>query len=521
MVIPNNTKLMTPLFFICLTALAAGDWCAAAASKPNVLLLFADQHNADVMGCSGHPLVKTPNLDQLAAQGVRFTRAYCQDAICVPSRTALMTGLYPRTTGCLDNGDSPGSQAKLYPLQQAFKAAGYRTGCFGKRHLPRPTLALGWDRSATVISPQQDPSDENYDDWIQARGQAEAFEKDRKGSLQSDLCCHISEVKPENRIEAYTAMKAKEFLRECRQQGKPFFCWASFHGPHQPYTPPAQWAALYPVETMPLPASVNEPIDHLPPGLQNWRRNTKDPWCLAKAAENPALYRQYIAYYFAQVTEVDHFIGEVLAELDALGLRSNTIVIYASDHGDFVARHGMIEKCAVSHNVYEETLRVPLIVSWPGHFQKSAVCDSLAQLIDIYPTLLELVGLPRPPEAPRLAGQSLVPVLTDGKPTGRTYAISENWSQVSVVADRYKLGVWIDPTARHPERDFRRKFTDMLFDREKDPQELVNLAGKPESAAVEKQLRAYLAEWMTKTPDDGKKEVARSASKVAARKKKK
>jgi arylsulfatase A-like enzyme len=521
MVIHNNMNAMKRLFLICLTALAASDVWAAAASKPNVLLLFADQHNAEVMGCSGHPIVKTPNLDRLAAQGVRFTRAYCQDAICVPSRTALMTGLYPRTTGCLDNGDSPGSQTRLYPLQQAFQSAGYRTGCFGKRHLPRPTLALGWDRSATVISPQQDPSDENYDDWIQARGQAEAFEKDRKGSLQSDMCCHISEVKPENRIEAYTAMKAKEFLRECRQQGQPFFCWASFHGPHQPYTPPAKWAALYPVETMPLPASVNEPIDHLPPGLQNWRRNTKDPWCLAKAAENPALYRQYIAYYFAQVTEVDHFIGEVLAELDALGLRSNTIVIYASDHGDFVARHGMIEKCAVSHNVYEETLHVPLIVSWPGHFQKSAVCDSLAQLIDIYPTLLELVGLPRPPEAPRLAGRSLVPVLTEGRPTGRTYAISENWSQVSVVTDRYKLGVWIDPTARHPERDFRRKFTDMLFEREKDPQELVNLAGKPESAAVEKQLRAYLAEWMAKTPDDGKKEMALSVPKGSARKKKK
>jgi arylsulfatase A-like enzyme len=521
MVVHNNMKSMKHLLLVCLTALAASDLCAAAASKPNVLLLFADQHNADVMGCSGHPIVKTPNLDRLAAQGVRFTRAYCQDAICVPSRTALMTGLYPRTTGCLDNGDSPGSQTKLYPLQQAFQSAGYRTGCFGKRHLPRPTLALGWDRSATVISPKQDPSDENYDDWIRTRGQAEAFEKDMKGSLQSDMCCHISEVTPENRIEAYTAMKAKEFLRECRQQGKPFFCWASFHGPHQPYTPPAKWAALYPVETMPLPASVNEPIDHLPPGLQNWRRNTKDPWCLAKAAENPALYRQYIAYYFAQVTEVDHFIGEVLAELDALGLRSNTIVIYAADHGDFVARHGMIEKCAVSHNVYEETLRVPLIVSWPGHFQKSAVCDGLAQLIDIYPTLLELVGLQRPPEAPRLAGQSLVPVLTEGKPTGRTYAISENWSQVSVVTDRYKLGVWIDPTARYPQRDFRGKFTDMLFDREKDPQELVNLAGKPESAAVEKQLRAYLAEWMTKTPDDGKKDVARSGPKVPARKKKK
>jgi arylsulfatase A-like enzyme len=318
---------------------------AASAAQPNVLLLFADQHHADFMGCAGHVIVKTPNLDQLAATGVRFTRAYCQDAICVPSRTALMTGLYPRTTGCLDNGDSPVVQTNLYPLQQVFQTAGYLTGCFGKRHLPRPTLALGWNRSATVISPKQDPSDENYDDWIKTRepGQAEAFAKDMKGMQQSDMGCHISEVKPENRIEAYTALKTKDFLHDCQKQGKNFFCWASFHGPHQPYTPPAKWAALYPVESMPLPASVNEPINHLPPGLRNWRRKTTDPWCLEKAAKNPELYRRYIAYYFAQVTEVDHFIGDILDELGALGLRDNTIVIYASDHGDFVARHGMIE----------------------------------------------------------------------------------------------------------------------------------------------------------------------------------
>jgi len=514
---------MKHMMSLVLLSLAAFASCQAAMGAPNVLLLFADQHNADVMGCAGHPIVKTPNLDQLAAKGVRFTRVYCQDAICVPSRTSLMTGLYPRTTGCLDNGDSPVSQAKLYPMQQVFQSAGYLTGCFGKRHLPRPNLASGWNRSATVIAANQDPSDENYADWIQTRGpgQAEAFEKDHKGSLQSDMGCHISEVKPENRIEAYTALKAKEFLRDCQKQGKPFFCWASFHGPHQPYTPPAKWAALYPVESMPLPASVNEPIDHLPPGLQNWRRNTKDPWCLAKAAENPDLYRRYIAYYFAQVTEVDHFIGEVLAELDALGLRDNTIVIYAADHGDFVARHGMIEKCAVSHNVYEETLRVPLIISWPGHFQKGAACNSLAQLVDLYPTLQELLNLQRPADAPKLAGVSLVPVLTEGKPTRRAYAISENWSQVSVVSDRYKLGVWIDPTVRYAQRDFRTKFPDMFFDREKDPQELVNLAGKPEYAAVEKQLRAYLAEWMSQTPEDGKEALIGSPAKSKTKVKKK
>ena len=485
-----------------------------------MLLLFSDQHNADVLGCAGHPIVQTQNLDRLAKQGVRFTRAYCQDAICTPSRTSLMTGLYPRTTGCLDNGDFPVAQETLAPLPQVLQSAGYVTGCFGKRHLPRPTLAAGWTRSTTVINPKQDPADENYEDWIKTRGadQAEAFARDHQGSIQSPLCCRIAEVKPENRIEAYTALKAKEFLRDGQKQAKPFFCWAAFHGPHQPYTPPAKWADLYPVAAMPLPASVNEPIEHLPPGLQNWRRNTRNPWCLAKAAENPDLYRQYIAYYFAQVTEVDHYLGEVLAELEALGLRDNTIVIYASDHGDFVARHGMIEKCAVSHNVYEETLRVPLIISWPRRFQQGTTCASLTELVDLYPTLVEVLGLKRPAGAPALAGRSLVPTLVHGQPTRRPYAISENWSQTTVITERYKLGTWIDPTARHPDRDFRRRTSDQLFDREKDPQELVNLAGRPEYAAVEKQLRAYLAEWQSRTSDAGKR--ALSSSPAETRKKK-
>lgn len=148
---------------------------------------------------------------------------------------------------------------------------------------------------------------------------------------------------------------------------------------------------------------------------------------------------------------------------------------------------------------------MPLIISWPGRFQKGKVCNSVTQLVDLYPTLLELQ---RPADAPKLTGRSLVPVLTKGKPTGRAYAISENWSQVTVITDRYKLGTWIDPTARHAQRDFRKRFPDMLFDRETDPQELVNLAGNPEAAGIEKQLRAYLAEWTSKTPEDGKKEMA-------------
>lgn len=493
---------------------------AHAASRPNVLLLFSDQHNADVMGCAGHGIVKTPTLDALAQKGVRFTRAYCQDAICVPSRVALMTGLYPRSTGCLYNGDEDqfDDQRDFRPLQQALGASGYFTVFAGKQHLGKRRLIQGWDRSATVLPLKAEPLQESYFDWIRERGQETAFQRDWDGSLKSDLGAHISDLPDELRDAAYTASKVTDFIREAARQGRPFFCWASFHGPHQPYTPTQRWADLYPPERISLPETVSESVENLPPDLQNWRKNVKTPWNLATAAQNPDLYRRYIASYYAQVSEVDHYLGQVLACLDELGVRENTIVIYASDHGDFVGRHGMVEKCAVGHNVYEETLRVPLIISWPGHFRQNATCDSLAELVDIYPTVAELLKLERMAGILPLAGRSLVPALTEGKPTGRQYAFSENWSQATVIGERYKLGVWQDPGPAYARWDWRGKTRDQLYDRQSDPQERNNLIGKPEVAAVEKELRDALADWQRTTPGEGKAHVNEALQKAANRK---
>jgi arylsulfatase A-like enzyme len=391
-----------------------------------------------------------------------------------------------------------------------MKRAGWRTGCFGKRHLPRAgEMALGWDRSATTISPVQDPSDENYWDWIRERGKWDAFERDWHGSKDADLMSHVSRLAPDERDAAYTATKSVDFIRECASGGKPFFCWSTFHGPHQPYTPPAKWADLYPPGEVELPASLREPVENLPVMMRNWRRNPRAPWNLAKAAEDVAIYRRYISCYMAQVTEVDHYIGEVLAGLDAAGARENTIVIYASDHGDFVGAHGMVEKCAVGQNVYEDTLRVPMIVSWPKRFRRGAVSSDLVELVDIFPTLTELLGLERTAGAFPLAGRSLVPTLERVRAVGREFAVSENWSQATVITARHKLGTWIEPAPFDPysKRDWRGHFPDMLFDRERDPGEVENLVGKPEHAAAEKRLRGMLDEWSARTADDGKREL--------------
>ena len=477
--------------------------------RPNVLLIVADQHKADVMGNAGHPVVKTPRLDRLAESGVRFDRAYCQDAICVPSRTSFMTGLYPRTTGCVDNGNKPPFPERLYPLQHVFRQNGYRTGCFGKRHLPNVSeLALGWDRSATTINPKGDPSDENYYDWVTERGQWAAHKRDFGGSHDADLMSRITEVREENRTSTYATDKTLEFLKACKEEGKPFFCWTNYIFPHQPYTPLKKWADMYTPEKTKLPESVTEPLENLPPEMQGWRRNTRRPWNLGTAAKDHDLYRRYVAYYYALTSEVDACLGRLVDGLERMGLSENTIVIYTADHGDFVAAHGMVEKCALGHNVYEDTLRVPLIVAWPKRFLEGAINTSLVELVDLYPTLIDLLELKRPEDAPKLPGKSLAPSLAENKPTGRKYAVSENWNQATVITERYKLGVWIDPgpIPKYKTRDNRKRFPKQLFDREKDPQELNNLIDDPKYTSVKKELRAYLDEWSDSTANTGKRQ---------------
>jgi arylsulfatase A-like enzyme len=214
-------------------------------------------------------------------------------------------------------------------------------------------------------------------------------------------------------------------------------------------------------------------------------------WRLDKAREDEQLYRSYVSAYYALVEEIDACIGGIMTRLDQLGLSENTIVIYTADHGDFVGAHGMIEKCAKGHNVFEDTLRIPLLFRWPGYIQSNSICYALTELVDIYPTLLDLCGITQPRQKYPLQGKSLVKTLTEGVPVGRTFVVSENWSQSAIITDRYKLGAWQKPAdGKHP--DFR-VFGNMLFDLENDPDEIANIYLDAEKVSSE--LEKQLAKW--------------------------
>jgi len=256
----------------------------------------------------------------------------------------------------------------------------------------------------------------------------------------------------------------------------------------------------------------NESKENLPPMMQSIRNGGNKVWNVDKAYADEQLWRNYIGAYYALVTEVDHQVGEILKALDETDQTNETIVIYTSDHGDFVGNHGMVEKAAAGQNVYEDILNIPLIIRYPGNKKNGKHVGELVSLVDIYPTLVELLGLKMPKLKNPLQGESLMQTLLTGKPMKRNYFVSESWSQATVITKDQKLGIMLDPTALHRNWDFR-DFGDMYFDRTKDPLEIDNrIKDSGDQKDIEK-LRGYYDEFIRNIPATGKDEVVNQKSK--------
>ena len=442
---------------------------------------------------------------------------------------SLMSGLYPRTLGCLDNGDKTSMMDKVIPLAQAFKSAGYVTAAFGKRHTARGGDA-GWDIQRSHLD-DESPDGGSYVQWINEQGFGREFAEDwaaefgrgAKGSLFFDtkipsakMGTRPSKLPEDKTMEAFTAQETIKLIKAQKTNGQPFFCWSSFYRPHQPYTPLPRYLAMYDTSKwgkgtrarggIRKPPSLAEPAKALPPELAERRLSQNGIWCLELATQDEQLYRDYLGAYYALVTEIDHHLGQIMSALEAEGLLENTIIIYTSDHGDFVGNHGLIEKSATGHNVYEDTLRVPLIISWKGKTKAGLATDDLTQLADLYPTLMQLCGIVAPKQPAGRDGTSLAALLIKDEPLGREYIVSENWSQTTIVGKRFKFGRMNDTDKTIGKRNFT-GFGDMMFDRQNDPLELTNIVASPEYASEKAKLQKQLAQWEEQVPGEARKEV--------------
>lgn len=445
---------------------------AGGATQTNVLLMMADDLAA-TLGCYGHPVAKTPNLDALAREGVRFNRAYCQFPHCNPSRSSMLSGLRPGTTRVTNNEDNlyqniPG----VLTLPHHFRNGGYATARCGKIfHLGVPTGLESMD------DPQAWDFGTPFKNELPYPPKRQSVVQIKTGKKQGLSWQEIPV--PDNQLcDGAFADTAIDWLETKRDPSKPFFLAVGFHRPHLPLVAPAAYFDLYPLESIQLPDEpANDEADIPEPA-----RNGAVPGYALTAT--PDQRRAAIRAYLACVSYVDAQAGKLLDTLKRLKLQDNTIVIFASDHGWHLGEHGLWHK----RSLFEECARVPLIIRAPQGKPASPIGDSdaLVELLDLYPTLCDLCSVPAPSV---LQGQSLRPILADPKASIHDAAFTEArrgknaelWGR-SVRTDRWRCTEW----------DEGRNGIE-LYDHDNDPHEFTNLANDPKHSAQLAELRALLA----------------------------
>lgn len=450
-------------------------WCAwlcaasvAAAERPNVLLLMSDDLAA-TLGCYGHPLAKTPHLDRLAAEGVLFERAYCQFPHCNPSRASLLSGLRPNVTRVTNNADNlyvnrPG----VMTLPRHFREHGYATARCGKVfHLGVPSGLESMD------DPQAwDFGTPFRDERPYPPGRKSAVTV--KTSKGNGLNWTETAERDEELVDVQFAATAVKWLEE-RDATRPFFLAVGFHRPHLPLVAPARWFDLYPFAEVGLPEAPADDEADIPLPA----RNGSVP--RYKLSATPEQRRAAIRAYLACVSFIDDQAGQVLNALERLRLRERTIVVFASDHGWHLGEHGLWHK----RSLFEESARVPLLISAPGFSTHGRRSVSLVELLDLYPTLCDLCDLPTPPV---VQGKSLRRLLEDPAAIlhdavfteARRGPSVEYWGR-SVRTLRWRYTEWNEG------RDGVE-----LYDHSVDPQEYANLATDPRFSATVTELRALL-----------------------------
>ena len=419
---------------------------AASASKPNVLFLMTDEHSGRVMGCAGDPIIKTPVLDALAASGVCFKSAYCQNPICVPSRASLVTGRMPTSVNVLNNQAHVHDLLRNTPITMArsFREAGYAVEWIGKEHWGTDNAGVGF-------------GDENVKVQETVKDKASAFRMlcEEVGRLPQDAQPFGEETKPDE--DAIVADQAVRYL-DSYDGTKPFFLGVSLKKPHFPFLVDEKYYDLY-KDTIDLPQVTAETLN----GLPAVNKKHREKYRLSQMTDQKT--RKARAVYYGMVTFIDDEFGKVIAKLEEKGLRDNTIIVYTSDHGDQAGHHGLWYK----NSFYEDSVNVPLIWSYPAMLPQKTTIEAPVMLVDVFPTLCELCAIDAPQE---LEGKSLVAQMNGQEDGSGRAAISESYSNKKNPGRMVRKGRWKYVWYK----DGYRRLTDL----ESDPEERVNLAGRPE-----------------------------------------
>ena len=476
---------LAPLFAVLLALSGASlpsarSTAIAPAPKPkyNVLFLISDDLRPE-LGCYGNPIIKTPNLDNLAARGTRFDRAYAQFPLCNPSRTSLLNGRYPTQTGVMDNNAYFRTKHPDYvTLPQYFQKNGYATLRTGKIFHGGIDDQVSWTEGGEPV----DPNIVNRPPSPVATGQGARESDDPDSSAQPNRPARASAsdriVVLEDNGESFgdykIATRAIDFLD--RYQDQPFFLAVGFNKPHSPPTAPRKFFDLYDVNKIPLPLDFNtHPI--APEGFPDISVPHRNADLFIGRDSPPDAAREMIRAYYASASFMDDQVGRVLAELDRLKLRERTIIVFWGDHGYHLGEKG---KWSKAYSLWEVGLRVPLLIDVPGG--KPQATERVVELLDLYRTLADLCGLPRPEG---IEGRTLAPLL-------RNPNLAWNYPAFAVVQFQGKFGESVRTAGWHYVEWDEGRAGAMLLDAIKDPKELKNLATDPARASTVQEMKTLL-----------------------------
>lgn len=447
-----------------LGALAFSPAAAAPAARLNVLYILADDLN-DNLGCYGHPVVKSPHLDALAARGMRFERAYCNYPVCNPSRTSFLSGRRPDTTRVVDNTTPTRAvlrDAILMP--EAFRQHGYRSLKVGKIYHTGDEFEdpRSWDVDIREEKTAKNPPPEQI---IRRQG---------KGGV-------VLNAADADTWDGFVARKAVSLLEETVRGGQSFFLAVGFRRPHNPYIAPEKYFALYDPDTLQPRSGPPEHLAKIPRIALTYNLPRGDRFPTERPGDT-------MAAYYAAISFMDTQVGVLLAALERLKLWDNTIVVFHGDHGYHLGEHGgLFHKL----NLFEETTRVPLLVAAPG--RKAGVTPGLVELVDVFPTLAGLCAVKAPGD---LEGTSFAPLLDQpGRPWKRAVFTVVSRDGVSFQPSRGYNPAWLGRTVF----DGRRRYTvwpdgsSELYDHGNDPYEYDNLAADPRQQAAVGAMKQLLA----------------------------
>lgn len=464
------------------------------ADQPNFLFIITDQQRADTLGANGSTLGATPYIDALARTGITFSRGYCNNPLCMPSRASIMTGRYPSSSGVRTNGVIAHPDQPLLP--QLLADAGYHTAAFGKIHyhpfgaptstywpenrhvidagndLTQPylgfqTIALAGGHGDVVPGLHAQMLVEHYPGIYARRGPSGAlFVPDALLHRAQKIQTYKTAIPEELYPTTWIVDRTIDFLNQVEE---PFFAWCGINDPHHPFKPPGRYWDMFNPADMPSPVQRLGELEDKPSHFRDFFEGRyagldTDGFLLGNdryLAEERIRIIQ--AAYYGMVAMIDDNVQRLLARLEARGLRENTVVIFTSDHGEFLGDHGFVLKGPMH---YESVLRVPFILSCPAHFAQARTVDGPVGLIDLFPTLLELAGVDVPAGT---QGRSLV-----GQLSGET---DRGWDQVYIENDVDPLGLRLRTlvTDRWKLTWYAGESYGELYDLESDPHEFVNL----------------------------------------------